>query len=87
MWTQRSGLAGVIDALRLLACAFGYFLSFIGWFCFLLQVLLLGNGVPNVGERLYDIGCVIVAGWVLLRFAAGLFPFGRHFFRHSGGLM
>ncbi len=87
-----SRLLAVLEALQLLACATGYFLSFLGWFAFALQVCILAAGAVNPGqapfvaERLRAIGIVLVLGWLLLRFAAGLFPFGRHFFRHSGGL-
>ena len=66
----------------------GVTLYFIGWLLFTCQVtgILLGSPDPrylyHAGHSLRDLGMfAIVPGWLLLRSAAGLFPFSKRFFK------
>lgn len=74
-WNLRPGLWGVLDALRITAAFLGYFLCGIGWLIFVCN-LAGGNA-----EMYRLAGWFIVPGWLLLRFASGLFPFGRRIVR------
>ena len=77
----------VLYALRCFASAVGFFVSFIGWSWFAIRVLFVGVNAldgrldPGAGPPLHDIGYFLVAGWLLLRFANGLFPFGKRAFQ------
>lgn len=65
--------------LRALARFAGYGLASFGWFAFVICVLQLSH-LP-AGSRAFRVcGDFIVPGWLLLRFGAGLFPFGHRFF-------
>jgi hypothetical protein len=58
----------------------GYHVAATGWFFFFVAVYYLaffGNGGK---EAFFVSGCLIVPGWLMLRFAAGLFPFSKRFF-------
>ncbi len=82
-WTLRSGLLGVLDALRLMAFFVGHLLSGIGWLlfgCIFFMGSMAGFRLPD-GEIFHFVGFLIVPGWLLLRFAAGLWPFGRRLLR------
>ncbi len=60
----------------------GYYLTIMGWLYFFV-ILRQEFSVlaPEDAGTLKAAGFFIVIGWLLLRFAAGLFPFGRHFFK------
>lgn len=76
-WTLRSGLPGILDASRLIALFLGYFLYSVGWVLFVTGICSL----TRHQDFFQFCGCWIVPGWLLLRFSAGLFPFGRRLFR------
>ena len=77
-------------ALKVMASGLGYCLIISGWFIFAYCILGMLVG-PSDHERatfsdqlahIFRIcGWWIVPGWLLLRFAAGLFPFSKRLFR------
>jgi hypothetical protein len=70
-------------AVRHFARTLGYLLAFIGWVLFSLGVFCLADAGPShwIEEPFRWGSYWIVPGWLLLRFAGGLFPFGRHCFQ------
>jgi hypothetical protein len=88
-WELRPGLPGVFDFLRLSALFVGYLLAGVGWLGFFTALLIsvyvyLDDGIllsARSAGFFQVLGNMIVGGWLLLRFAASLFPFGRHLFR------
>jgi hypothetical protein len=86
-WKMRAGSAGFLDFLlilaRLLFLAVGYSLSFVGWLLFFITLLVGASSrlTSDDAQSFRYMGYFIVPGWLMLRFAAGLFPFGRHLFR------
>ena len=74
----------LVEALQIIAPYVAYPLVTIGWFFFLLGVFFL-LAAPQHAQTDAQVfrygGYLVVPGWLLLRFAAGLFPFGRRFFK------
>ena len=79
----------ILQALQIMARVAGYLLSFIGWVLFALGVFCLADAGPSpwIEEPFRWGGYWIVPGWLLLRFGAGLFPFGKQVFNPSPQLM
>jgi hypothetical protein len=76
-WNLRPGLPGLLDFLRIVTALVGYILSGLGWIFFAFSLAV----APPAARRFYhDLMYLIVPGWLLLRLAAGLFPFGRRWF-------
>jgi hypothetical protein len=76
-WNLRPGLPGLYDFLRLTALFVGYVMSGFGWLLFFDRILFAGLLTPGDGHFFRLIGQYVVVGWLMLRFAAGLFPFSR----------
>ncbi len=79
----RQGLQGALRFFQGLAAVIGYPLASIGWLGFSigLAAALPTRLDPFDAHFLRVCGDAIVPGWLLLRFAAGLFPFGLRLFR------
>jgi hypothetical protein len=71
--------------LRVLALFFGYVLACTGWLIFFVCLFLIGMGFQELNHDAGDffgfVGVLVTSGWLLLRFAGGLFPFSRRFFQ------
>jgi hypothetical protein len=74
----------VLIVLRVFAWMVGYFIAFIGWFQFCLDLTALLEGMSHTYSSLFrDASWYIVSGWLLIRFAAGLFPFGKRLIKYD----
>ncbi len=64
----------------------GCFLMYPGWAIFAIGVLYLAlEGPTTVSDAPFRVCTpLLLPGWLLLRFAAGLFPFSRRFSRYNG---
>jgi hypothetical protein len=69
------------SGLRLLARLLGYLLAGFGWFLFAVAVIGMLTNDPPGAAFFRLIGFWVVPGWLLLRLAAGLFPFSLRLFR------
>ncbi len=83
--------------LQCFAQVLGYCLCIGGWLLFSYIVTCINDPIinPDPSQSLKEmdsyyrdcgvafsmVGCLLVPGWLLLRFAAGLFPFGRRVFK------
>lgn len=82
-WDVRPGLLGILDCLRIAATMLGYPLAGFGWCVFLfalIESLTEVQGYRGGADTFAYCAYAIVPGWLLLRFGAGLFPFGRGLF-------
>ncbi|MES2461494.1 MAG: hypothetical protein V4671_13000 [Armatimonadota bacterium] len=72
----------ILSTLKGFAWMIGWVISLIGWLFFALVLYGVAEGMPgDPGRGLLFCAYWIVPGWLLLRFAAGLFPFGRRMCR------
>ena len=67
--------------LRGQAYVVGSVASSIGWVVFALGLLFSTFGLPYLPLLFKLTGVLIVVGWLLTRFASGLFPFSRRVFK------
>ncbi len=85
--TRKSAVAllqRVLTELQGIARPVGFVFAFVGgFFCLFSAWLLLRR--PEQAARIAEVfrmsGVFLTASWLLLRFASGLWPFGRRFFR------
>lgn len=85
--SQRVNTRGVwatlSKGLRWTALVLGYTLSFFGWFLLWMGVAMDGASQGRTA-CFDDAGFFIVPGWLLLRFAACLFPFSKRLSKPFG---
>ena len=77
-----STLREVLFVLQGVARGVGNFFACAGWIFFFFGVCQISQGPNNDAAHalLVGSGFLLVPTWFLLRFGAGLFPFGRRFF-------
>ena len=85
--TRKSTVAALqvlLAELKGIARSAGFLFAFVGGFFFVFSAYLLlrqPEQAPKVRE-VFQMSCAfLTAAWLLLRFASGLWPFGRRFFR------
>ena len=79
-----TALQKLLTELQGIACSMGFVFAFVGAFFFVFSIYLLirqPEQAPKIAE-VFRMSCAfLMTAWLLLRFASGLWPFGRRFFQ------